>query len=102
MNTLEFFCLDGLTPVVTGASSGLGMGFARALAGAGANLVPAAWRSDRLEALETTLRAEPLPGVAQAARSGYFPFSPPRAHISQTAGQLAHCLLAGVAEKKAP
>lgn len=40
--------LTGRTAVVTGASSGLGAVFAHALAGAGANVVVAARRADRL------------------------------------------------------
>jgi NAD(P)-dependent dehydrogenase (short-subunit alcohol dehydrogenase family) len=51
----ELFGLSGRVAVVTGASSGLGVGFARALAGAGANLVLAARRADRLESLATKL-----------------------------------------------
>jgi NAD(P)-dependent dehydrogenase (short-subunit alcohol dehydrogenase family) len=43
------FRLDDKVAVVTGASSGLGVGFATALAEAGADLVLAARRSDRLE-----------------------------------------------------
>jgi NAD(P)-dependent dehydrogenase (short-subunit alcohol dehydrogenase family) len=53
--------LSGKTAVVTGASSGLGETFARALAGAGANVVVAARRADRLEAL-----ARELGGMATA------------------------------------
>jgi NAD(P)-dependent dehydrogenase (short-subunit alcohol dehydrogenase family) len=45
------FDLDGRVAIVTGASSGLGDRFARVLAGAGAKVVAAARRADRLEAL---------------------------------------------------
>jgi NAD(P)-dependent dehydrogenase (short-subunit alcohol dehydrogenase family) len=43
--------LAGKTAIVTGASSGLGATFARALAGAGASVVVVARRAERLEAL---------------------------------------------------
>jgi NAD(P)-dependent dehydrogenase (short-subunit alcohol dehydrogenase family) len=45
------FRLDGRVAIVTGASSGLGDRFARVLAAAGASVVAAARRTDRLEAL---------------------------------------------------
>ena len=51
----ELFGLSGRVAVVTGASSGLGVGFARALARAGANLVHAARRFDKLESLSAEL-----------------------------------------------
>ncbi|MGZ8178788.1 SDR family NAD(P)-dependent oxidoreductase [Williamsia sp. SKLECPSW1] len=44
----ELFRLDGRTAIVTGASSGLGMGFAATLADAGATVFAAARRLDRL------------------------------------------------------
>jgi len=45
------FRLDGRTAIVTGASSGLGDRFARVLAGAGATVVAAARRRERIERL---------------------------------------------------
>lgn len=48
MPTAEMFRVDGRTAFVTGASSGLGVVFAEALAAAGANVVLAARRVDKL------------------------------------------------------
>jgi NAD(P)-dependent dehydrogenase (short-subunit alcohol dehydrogenase family) len=50
------FRLDGRVAVVTGASAGMGVAFARCLAGAGAAVVVAARRRERLDALAASLR----------------------------------------------
>lgn len=61
-NPLDLFRLDGRTVVVTGASSGLGDRFARVAHAVGAQVVVAARRLDRLEAL-----AADLPGTLAVA-----------------------------------
>ena len=53
----NLFRLDGKTAVVTGASSGLGVVFAHALAGAGASVVVSARRLDRLEELAAEIES---------------------------------------------
>ncbi|MGH3277166.1 MAG: SDR family NAD(P)-dependent oxidoreductase [Streptosporangiaceae bacterium] len=57
MPILDRFRLDGRTAIVTGASSGLGVGFASALAEAGADTVLAARRTDRLEAVQAAIES---------------------------------------------
>jgi NAD(P)-dependent dehydrogenase (short-subunit alcohol dehydrogenase family) len=54
---LDLFRLDGKVAVITGASSGLGAGFAVALAQAGADLVLAARRTDKLADVADQVRA---------------------------------------------
>ncbi|MFO7589882.1 MAG: glucose 1-dehydrogenase [Acidimicrobiia bacterium] len=60
------FRLDGRVAIVTGASSGLGDRFARVLDAAGAKVVVAARRFDRLEALAADL-ADALPVACDVA-----------------------------------
>jgi NAD(P)-dependent dehydrogenase (short-subunit alcohol dehydrogenase family) len=55
VDALQPFRLDGKVAIVTGASSGLGARFARVLDGAGATLVVAARRADRLASLADDL-----------------------------------------------
>jgi NAD(P)-dependent dehydrogenase (short-subunit alcohol dehydrogenase family) len=56
LDPLQAFRLDGKVAIVTGASAGLGARFARVLDAAGARVVLAARRVDRMEALATELR----------------------------------------------
>jgi NAD(P)-dependent dehydrogenase (short-subunit alcohol dehydrogenase family) len=68
---LDRFRLDGRVAVVTGASSGMGVAFAEALAAAGARVALAARRAERLEAVAAGIRAaggEALPLACDVAR----------------------------------
>ena len=56
IDPLQPFRLDGRVAIVTGASSGLGDRFARVLSAAGARVVVAARRAERLDALVSELR----------------------------------------------
>ncbi|MDX1875970.1 glucose 1-dehydrogenase [Mycolicibacterium sp. 120266] len=56
-SVLDLFCLTDSVAIVTGAGSGLGAGFARALAQAGADIVVAGRRRAQLEATAATVRA---------------------------------------------
>jgi NAD(P)-dependent dehydrogenase (short-subunit alcohol dehydrogenase family) len=56
MQSANLFRVDGLTAFVTGASSGLGVTFAGGLAAAGANVVLAARRTDKLRDVEAKLK----------------------------------------------
>ncbi len=56
-NVMESFRLDDRVAVVTGASSGLGVAFAKCLSAAGATVVLAARREDRLADLASEIEA---------------------------------------------
>jgi NAD(P)-dependent dehydrogenase (short-subunit alcohol dehydrogenase family) len=66
MSVLDRFRLDGKVAVVTGASSGLGVHFARALAEAGADVALGARRADRLESTKALVEAAGRRGLAVA------------------------------------
>jgi NAD(P)-dependent dehydrogenase (short-subunit alcohol dehydrogenase family) len=64
---LDAFRLDGRVVLITGASSGLGVGFARAVAAVGGVLVLGARRLERLQEVAAALRAQGATVVARAA-----------------------------------
>lgn len=64
MSPPDLFDLGGRTAIVTGASSGLGTDFARVLGAAGANVVVAARRTERIDALAAELAENGVPALA--------------------------------------
>lgn len=64
MSVLDRFRLDGKVAIVTGASAGLGVAFAQALAEAGADLVLGARRLDRLQDTVNAVEATGRRGIA--------------------------------------
>ena len=71
MKAAEMFSLKGRVALVTGASSGLGVQFARALAENGAALALVARRADRLQALKDDI--EKMGGKAIAIEADVAP-----------------------------
>ena len=66
MSVLERFRLDGKVAIVTGASSGLGVAFAKALAEAGADVALGARRAERLEETKQLVEATGRRAIAVA------------------------------------
>src|ERR1700716_1765552 len=67
MKAAEMFNLAGRVALVTGASSGLGQQFARALADNGAAVALVARRADRLQGVKTELEKSGVKAIAIAA-----------------------------------
>ena len=67
VSALDRFRLDDRVVIVTGGSSGLGVAFAQACAGAGADVVVAARRADRLETTLELVRDAGRDGLAVTA-----------------------------------
>src|SRR5687767_4846756 len=63
MSILNRFSLDGKVAIVTGASSGLGVAFAKAMAEAGADVAIGARRVEKLEATKVLIEAAGRKGL---------------------------------------
>lgn len=70
VSLIDLFRLDGQVAIVTGSSSGLGDRFARVLHAAGAHVVVAARRADRLDALVDDLGERATPVAADLTIAG--------------------------------
>ena len=88
MNILERFSLAGKVALVTGASAGLGAGFAVALAQAGADVVLAARRREGLEAVAAEIRT--LGRSALAVETDVTDPEACRAAVQAAIGQFGH------------
>src|SRR5213080_1711542 len=66
MPVVDMFRLDGKVAIVTGASSGLGVAFAQALAEAGADVALGARRAERLEDTKKLVEAAGRRAIAVA------------------------------------
>ena len=90
---LDAFRLDGKVAIVTGASSGLGVAFAQALAEAGADVALGARRADRLEETKQLVEAAGRRGDRGADR---------RRRAPRTASALVDAAVAAVRPRRHP
>jgi len=81
MSVLDRFRLDGKSAVVTGVSSGLGVGFATALAEAGADVLVVARREDKLR--------EHAAAISQSTGRRIVPFKADVSNEQEIAGMIA-------------
>lgn len=94
---LQMFDLTGRVAIVTGASSGLGEGAARALSGAGAKVAVVARRRDRLAALAGEIGGSAiacdlsqLDSIDAAVRQAAASLGPPEILVNAAGAMLSH------------